>query len=218
MNWLTDLLKYLHDSHSKNSKLNEFHKEAENFAKRAIKNSFLNKDTDSKKKNHQYSFGTKTPHIVFNYLDYLLFFSNKDFSVYDQNDTHADYPDFSFEFRNSVEHFYPQNPSEITTITKEDGLDDFGNLCIVSINVNSKFSNLEPIAKVEGFKNMIKNGSLKLRLMAKMILDKRLDAKGWMFSDGIDTENEPPYKVHEGEMLKLLMNDCDCTNTDNYTS
>ena len=46
-----------------------------------------------------YEMGVNTPHIVFNYLDYLLWKDNVE-----------KYNDFSFEFRNSVEHWYPQTP------------------------------------------------------------------------------------------------------------
>ena len=46
-----------------------------------------------------YEMGVNTPHIVFNYLDYLLWKANVE-----------KYNDFSFEFRNSVEHWYPQTP------------------------------------------------------------------------------------------------------------
>lgn len=68
-------------------------------------------------------------HIVFNCLDFLLWKSES-----------KKYVDFTFEFRNSVEHWYPQNPSEGTFESWIDGVDQFGNLCIIQYNVNSKFS------------------------------------------------------------------------------
>ena len=76
---------------------------------------------------------------------------------------------FSFEFRNSVEHWYPQHPSEnmFSRWTHEEGLDDFGNLCLVQRNENSRFSNSSPEAKKSSFEKMINKGSLKLRLMAE---------------------------------------------------
>ena len=36
---------------------------------------------------------------------------------------------FTFEFRNSVEHWYPQNPSK-GTFDEWDQVDRFGNLCL----------------------------------------------------------------------------------------
>lgn len=95
--------------------------------------------------------GVNTPHIVFNYLDYLLWYYDRE-----------GYSDFTFEFRNSVEHWYPQNPSEGTFEQWKDGVDQFGNLCIIQRNVNAKFSNMSPEAKKSTFKNMIAKGSIKL--------------------------------------------------------
>lgn len=53
---------------------------------------------------------------------------------------------------------------------KED-LDNFGNLCLIQRNINSKFSNLSSLSKKSSFKDMIEKGSLKLRLMADMTID-----------------------------------------------
>ena len=101
--------------------------------------------------------GVNTPHIVFNYLDFLLWRENKE-----------KYADFVFEFRNSVEHWYPQHPSEgIFDTWEQEEVDDFGNLCIIQRSVNSRFSNMAPAAKKTTFGQMISKGSLKLRLMAE---------------------------------------------------
>lgn len=66
----------------------------------------------------------KTPHIVLNFLDYIIWKNNQD-----------KYKDFVFEFRNSIEHWYPQNPSEGTipqwNDDKNNSIDRFGNLCLV---------------------------------------------------------------------------------------
>jgi len=112
--------------------------------------------------------GVSTPHIVFNYLDFLIW----------ESDVNT-YTDFVFEFRNSVEHWYPQHPSDNTFKEVEskderaywdsqENLDAFGNLCIVQRRENSKFSNLNPAAKKENFKNTVNSGSLKLRIMANL--------------------------------------------------
>lgn len=107
--------------------------------------------------------GVNTPHIVFNYLDYLLW-----------REDPKQYSDFSFEFRNSVEHWFPQHPSEGTFEPwKAEDVDAFGNLCIIQRSVNSKFSNMAPAAKKATFGQMIGKGSLKLRLMAQRTGDAR---------------------------------------------
>jgi hypothetical protein len=102
--------------------------------------------------------GIDTPHIVLNYLDYLLWKENP-----------TKYSDFVFEFRNTVEHWYPQHPSGgyVYEIWKQEEVDNFGNLCLLQRNYNSKFSNLEPHAKKNNFRkyDMLK-GSIKLRIMS----------------------------------------------------
>lgn len=93
-----------------------------------------------------------------NYLDYLIW----------ERDKNSDrkYEDFTFEFRNSVEHWYPQNPSK-GTFDEWDQVDRFGNLCLLQRNINSQFSNIAPEAKKSNYKPQIEKGSLKLRVMAE---------------------------------------------------
>ena len=131
--------------------------------------------------------GVATPHIVLNYLDYLLWKKNTKI-------------DFDFEFRNSVEHWYPRNPSEGSFPRWEDeganGVDRFGNICLIQRNVNSKFSNLHPSAKKSTFQEMISKGSLKLRRMSEMTTG---DSRQW---------KEEACSIHEEEMVKLLKEAC----------
>lgn len=111
------------------------------------------------------------------------------------------YSDFEFEFRNSVEHWYPQHPSEGTFEPWKDGVDQFGNLCIIQRNINSKFSNMSPEAKKSTFQKMVANGSIKLRLMSELT----------EANDGLCASyywRKVAYKQHEQEMLKLLMEAC----------
>ena len=134
--------------------------------------------------------GVNTPHIVFNYLDYLIWVSDRN-----------KYNDFTFEFRNSVEHWYPQNPSEGTFEQWKDGVDQFGNLCIIQRNVNSKFSNMSPDAKKSTFEKMISKGSLKLRIMSEKT--RQMNGKNaslcW---------KERDCEQHGEEMLSMLKRAC----------
>lgn len=172
MHWITDLLLWLfeHDEYP------ELIDEAENIAIRATKN-FLEEGN--------YKLGLKTPHIVFNFLDYLLWRHNKN-----------KYSDFVFEFRNSVEHWYPQKPSE-GSFESWDDKDTFGNLCIISRSVNSKFSNLSPESKMKSYGKMVEKGSLKLRIMGDIIL-KGSNEK-WI---------EFQCKEHEEKMINILKEAC----------
>ena len=171
MHWITELLVWLFTNNAtERYKLTD---EAERIAAKAVKDNFLDLDN--------YKLGVQTPHVVFNYLDYLLWKGGKE-----------RYEDFVFEFRNSVEHWYPQNPSK-GTIEAWDGRDTFGNLCIISRSVNSKFSNLSPESKMQTFERMVQRGSLKLRIMGNII-------KGCSDQDWV----KHACREHEEEMLELL--------------
>jgi hypothetical protein len=106
-------------------------------------------------------FADKTPEgfnisrVVFTYLDYLL--------LEDQQK-----PEFRFSFRNSIEHFYPQSPDEQQSgvVVSAGCLNLLGNLALVSVSANSKFSNSLPKAKAENFRSTIETQSPKLGRMA----------------------------------------------------
>ena len=176
MHWITELLVWLfNNNETERYKLTD---EAERIAAEAVKDNFLDLDN--------YELGVQTPHVVFNYLDYLLWKKGKE-----------KYEDFVFEFRNSVEHWYPQHPSK-GTIEVWDRVDTFGNLCIISRSVNSKFSNLSPGSKMQTFERMVQRGSLKLRIMGNII--------GNIIKEGRSDQDWVKYacREHEEEMLKLL--------------
>ena len=171
MHWITELLVWLFNNNkTERYKLTD---EAERIAAEAVKDNFL--------ATGNYELGVQTPHVVFNYLDYLLWKEDKE-----------KYKDFVFEFRNSVEHWYPQHPSE-GTFEAWDGIDTFGNLCIISRSVNSKFSNLSPESKMKSYKKMVQKGSLKLRIMGDII-------------EGGSSEKwrQSACAKHEEEMISLL--------------
>lgn len=161
MHWVTRLLECLFDDKLKLPKLAD---KAERIAAEAVAENFfgqtLSEYSEYDIREYEfgdYAFGVGTPHIVFNYLDYLLWKSDKEA-----------YKDFVFEFRNSVEHWYPQHPSD-GSIELWDERDVFGNLCIISRSVNSKFSNLSPASKMDTYRGMVQKGSLKLRKMGEII-------------------------------------------------
>ena len=171
MHWITELLVWLfNNNETERYKLTD---EAERIAAEAVMENFLDLGN--------YELGVQTPHVVFNYLDYLLWKEDKE-----------KYKDFVFEFRNSVEHWYPQHPSE-GTFEAWDGIDTFGNLCIISRSVNSKFSNLSPESKMKSYKKMVQKGSLKLRIMGDII--EGGSSETWRLSE---------CAKHEEEMISLL--------------
>ena len=186
VHWITELLVWLFDKESELPKLAD---KAERIAAEAVAKGFFKKSLEKMRsydlqeyKSEDYAFGVRTPHIVFNYLDYLLWTADKE-----------KYNDFVFEFRNSVEHWYPQNPSE-GSFEKWDKRDRFGNLCIISRSVNSKFSNLSPESKMKTYKKMVQKGSLKLRIMGDII--EGCSSKKWKDSKCVE---------HEIEMISILI-------------
>jgi hypothetical protein len=84
--------------------------------------------------------GVNVPNFVFNRLDYQLWQKNKD-----------KYPKFRFTFRSSVEHHYPQHPSVGDEL--ESGLNDFGNLYLLSQSKNSSLGNSSPEEKKKHYTN-----------------------------------------------------------------
>ena len=180
MHWITKLLLWLYDDRNRQI-LSQCQVFTENIAQESA-SMFLQCDGN-------YRQGVDTPHIVLNYLDFLLWTKRNDAKY-----KTLDFSQFVFEFRNSVEHWYPQHPSE-QSFEKWDDVDRFGNLCIIQRNINSKFSNLSPTSKKNTYRQMIVNGSLKLRLMSEL------------------TKNDVQWKdtvcaEHEKEMLNLLRNAC----------
>ena len=193
MHWITRLLVWLLKNESECAKLTS---KAERIAAEAVAEGFFEKALEEmgaydlqEYKSEDYAFGVRTPHIVFNYLDYLLWKEGKE-----------KYKDFVFEFRNSVEHWYPQHPSD-GSIEPWDERDVFGNLCIISRSVNSKFSNLSPASKMDTYRGMVQKGSLKLRKMGEKIDELRkkerpgVAAKLWRQSE---------CAKHEEKMISLL--------------
>ena len=108
--------------------------------------------------------GCDVENFVFNFYDYITWKENP-----------SKFSKFEFTYRTSVEHFYPQTPMPGYDNLKGEGLDDFGNLCLISRGMNSKFSNNMPKAKLENFGLVeeVKNGlSLKLLEMMDIVKEK----------------------------------------------
>lgn len=102
--------------------------------------------------------------IVFSFLDYILV----------RDDTSGLFSEFHFQFRNSIEHFYPQHPDHSQSWEKwdEEYLNDFGNLALITVKANSKFSNSIPTAKVADNPNTILQ-SPKLILMRELLRENK---------------------------------------------
>lgn len=151
MHWITHLLLWLYSNDQDVNSSTEFEHIMKKYIHKSIAENFFTHDNYER-------MGIDTPHIVLNYLDYLLW-----------NETPDKYIDFVFEFRNTIEHWYPQHPSVgMFEEWEQKDVDHFGNLCLLQRNYNSKFSNLEPHSKKASYVNMIAKGSIKLRIMSEL--------------------------------------------------
>ncbi|XOB61031.1 DUF262 domain-containing protein [Campylobacterota bacterium DY0563] len=152
----------------------------ENYCKKKVKNS-----------NYQNSSGFGVKRIVFTYLDYLIY--RDGYSLYNKKIIVSLQDDWQFQFRSSIEHFHPQNPTEIR-YWEQDDLNSFGNLALITVWGNSKFSNLPPVGKINSYPSII-NQSPKLIIMEEMT---KFDDEGW---------TEDKAKKHKNEMFTILDNE-----------
>ena len=140
-------------------------------------------ENDFKAKNHTLKWenidqGCDVPNFVFNFYDYITWKQDP-----------SRYPKFEFTYRTSVEHFYPQNPMPGYDDLKGKGLDDFGNLCLISRGMNSKFSNNMPKAKLDNFGMIdeVRNG-LSIKLLEMMDVAK--NRNDWGIEEIAEFENQ----------------------------
>ena len=141
--------------------------------------------------NNFYAFdkGTAVPNFIFNLLDYKLWKKEKD---------EDKYKDFEFTYRDSVEHFYPQNPISGESV---DNVNSFGNLCLITSEMNSRLNNLLPSAKKDIWNASKSQPSIKLSKMLEM-----METKEW---------KENAIKDHKRKMLEILFDDRNPQNLKN---
>lgn len=122
--------------------------------------------------------GCSVHNFIFNFYDFITWqkWQNDPKSHNDSEDYDSeDYSKFDFSYRTSVEHFYPQKPMKGYPVLNDDVLHSFGNLCLISSSMNSKFSNNMPKAKLANFglDEEVRNGlSLKLLEMMDVVKEK----------------------------------------------
>lgn len=130
--------------------------------------------------------GTAVRHFVFNYLDYRLWRSYEIEGA--PAPPNVKVADFQFRYRTSVEHFYPVAP-ERDSLPME-VVNQFGNLCIMGRDENSRRSNLMPKAKINQY--LSSDQSLKFQVMADV-------------ADGPDGWGPDQMKRHGEQMIELLL-------------
>jgi hypothetical protein len=102
--------------------------------------------------------GVSFSHYWFYKLEYVLW----DLLHFDQDEK---WQTFRMTARNSVEHISPQTQKEEDVNTVNEMLNSFGNLALVSGNVNSEYGNNTFKVKREKFKEKLKVDSLKMDII-----------------------------------------------------
>jgi len=125
-------------------------------------------------------------------LDYLLKKNSKYIKEKYECAKDIDFKTFSFQFRNSIEHFYPRHYQG-----KEppEWVEDFGNLALLTTGTNIEIQNSLPIDKAIYFKrNNFQKYSLKLQIMSLITINK----EDWQ---------ETEIKQFRNDMIEILNND-----------
>src|SRR5690606_24025490 len=124
----------------------------------------------------------KIPYFCFNYLDYILLKKAK-----------LKHFKFYFSYKDSIEHFYLQNPKVGKPLKDDALLHSFGNICLVNQSENSTLTNDMPIQKAKWLNDNKKAPiSLKLELMME-VAESELE---W---------NEVSIEKHQQAMIELLL-------------
>jgi len=176
MHWITKVLRWLSDKAPQDVKHADLANLLRGYARSKVKEAFPFEED-------QQPQGFSISRIVFSYLDYLLL-------------SDSSKRDFKFQFRTSIEHFYPQHPDtdeQSGAVVSGSCLNMLGNLALVSVSANSKFSNNLPRAKAETFKDTIELQSPKLKKMAEITRNESWDDK--------------QITAHHKEMVILLRDD-----------
>ena len=200
-NWLLSVLYWLIDHSDKGIGLNNYFAFVENLARTLIKKRYLSAD---KEDYESFMYGDAfecntevTPqdietHFTYqmissfclNYLDYLLLKKEK-----------GNHTKFYFSYKDSIEHFYPQNP-KVGEPLPEQVRDSLGNLALVNQSENSSLTNDMPIQKANWLRKHTKVPiSLKLELMMQIVEKNESE---W---------NEASIEKHQHDMIELLIED-----------
>lgn len=143
--------------------------------------------------------GTHTHHFIFNRLDYLIWKRRvilKETVPCGEDDSllEAQVAGFHFTQSKSVEHHYPQHPVDGipfgTPAGLPEGVDSFGNLCLISQSQNARLNNLLPAGKKDFYSGGKRADSLKHLVM--------MSHQHW------GPDHADVIKQHEDDMINIL--------------
>lgn len=189
--WLYEILQFLFN-HIEELNQTEFASQFKDFlekmAVRYAKERLFTEDKTIKK------YGA-IPVYAFNFVDYVLWKNRAELEK-EYKDINFDH--FKFAYRRSIEHWYPQNPNghDGESQLPAEFLHSFGNLCIITDSLNSRFGNSYPEAKLEQWERegIFHRQSLKLQMMAKITSKKD---SGWSPEQITELEKEILTRVND---------------------
>ncbi|EPJ49414.1 MAG: hypothetical protein OFPII_00790 [Osedax symbiont Rs1] len=153
---------------------------------------------------------TNIQNYIFNRLDWAIWsnvmYYNNNIAVSSKRDEFAETClNFSFSLRSSVEHHYPQNPIDgqpaLISADLSNGVDSFGNLCLISSSTNSRLGNLMPKEKRGHYLLGSKNQGLSQRASINV---ESLKQQIMMSYENWDSKHALVIKEHEDEVIVLL--------------
>ena len=140
-------------------------------------------------RNNSISDGVRTPHFLFNLIDYLYWverFIHKSCHQIPHTDK---LKDFSFRYWNSVEHHLARKKAE-NIDGADEYIDNLGNLCLISKGANSRLNDRDVKEKVQTYKN--KNMGANRQIMYFITEAHHFE---W---------DEKDIRIHYNDLLSLL--------------
>ncbi|MGK5095544.1 DUF1524 domain-containing protein [Deltaproteobacteria bacterium TL4] len=152
------------------------------------------------KLNQELHSGTDTERYWFHRLDYYLWKKWRnglagDIPVLEKNsekDIISQIDKFQFRQNRSVEHIHPQSPSVPVPKWEEDIMNSFGNLALMSVSSNSRYSNRSYEEKRGTFINLMKQS----RIESLKLLD--------IYQNSVEEWTDEKCKVHQDKMIGVL--------------
>lgn len=151
MHWITDVLKQA-DNNTRPTRRG-LASTLQGTARRAVNEAYFDRN--------ERPTGFAIERIVFTYLDYLLLKEDSVDEEYRRN--------FTYMFRSSIEHFHPRHrdQEQDTPTVSETNQDLLGNLALITVAANSRYSNSSPGTKTQEFPE-IPRQSTKLKIMTDL--------------------------------------------------
>ena len=151
--------------------------------------------------------GTGTPHYWFYRLEYYLMYlnlkENEDLKEFYENKKIGNktfdsvVSNYRFRYVDSIEHIQPQSKSGVEE-WKDEGVDIFGNLALISKDFNSSLNNQEVGDKYQDIVKRVNNGNIQSLKMFLAYASMKEDGKGNI------TWTPQTAKTHQTKMLKVL--------------